>query len=52
MVEKYKYPKIIKIKKFIDTRGYFSEIYSNKILKQNGINENFIQDNLSFSALH
>ena len=49
MVEKYKYPKKIEIKKFIDSRGYFSEIYSDKILKQSGINENFIQDNLSFS---
>ena len=32
-----------------DDRGFFSEIYNKNIFYENGVNEKFIQDNLSFS---
>lgn len=34
---------------FHDERGYFFEIFHNTIFNQNGINENFVQDNFSYS---
>ncbi|MAD48479.1 MAG: dTDP-4-dehydrorhamnose 3,5-epimerase [Gammaproteobacteria bacterium] len=41
--------KIIKNKSFEDDRGYFSEIFNKDYFASNGINNNFIQDNISFS---
>ena len=35
--------------KFVDNRGWFTEIYNAHREKQNGINDIFIQDNQSFS---
>jgi dTDP-4-dehydrorhamnose 3,5-epimerase len=40
---------IIQPKVFEDERGYFFESYSKKILKDNGLDLNFIQDNQSLS---
>lgn len=34
---------------FEDSRGYFLESYNNDGLKEAGINDNFVQDNISFS---
>tara|TARA_B100000927_G_scaffold289506_1_gene286260 strand:- start:1653 stop:2204 length:552 start_codon:yes stop_codon:yes gene_type:complete len=42
--------KVIKPKKNIDNRGYFSEVYSNKSMKENGVDLNFLQDNQSLSV--
>lgn len=36
--------------RFDDHRGFFSETYSHRRLAQFGINETFVQDNLSFSV--
>jgi len=49
--KKLEIPDIILIipKKFEDKRGYFSEIYQKEIFKKNGIDVNFVQDNISFS---
>ncbi len=35
---------------FGDNRGWFTESYSKRVLEQVGINDDFIQDNRSFSA--
>jgi len=35
---------------FKDERGYFFESYSKKLFEENGIKEEFVQDNQSFSA--
>jgi dTDP-4-dehydrorhamnose 3,5-epimerase len=40
---------IIEFDIFKDSRGYFSEIYSVKRYKDQGINANFVQDNISLS---
>lgn len=40
---------VIEPKVFEDDRGYFFESYNNKILVENGINLNFVQDNQSKS---
>lgn len=40
---------ILRPKKYHDERGWFSEIYNQSFLKDNGIIEDFIQDNHSFS---
>ena len=37
-------------KVFGDARGFFMETYNEKIFRENGINENFIQDNVSRSV--
>ncbi len=42
--------KVIKPKKNLDNRGYFSEVYSNKSMKENGVDLNFLQDNQSLSV--
>lgn len=41
---------IIKPKVFEDLRGFFFESYNKKILSDNGINVDFVQDNHSFSG--
>jgi len=40
---------VIKNDVFKDSRGYFFELYNQKVFTKNGIKNNFIQDNLSFS---
>jgi dTDP-4-dehydrorhamnose 3,5-epimerase len=40
---------ILKPKRFSDLRGFFSETYNKRRLKQAGINVDFVQDNLSYS---
>lgn len=42
--------KLIKPKKFGDHRGFFMETYNQKLLKEAGIDINFVQDNHSMSA--
>jgi len=42
--------KILEPKKFGDHRGFFSEIYSRKKLRELGIDVEFVQDNHSLSA--
>lgn len=42
--------KIIESKVFDDHRGFFTESYSDKDFKEDGINYNFIQDNHSLST--
>ncbi|MEH6401803.1 MAG: dTDP-4-dehydrorhamnose 3,5-epimerase [Sneathiella sp.] len=42
--------KIIKPKKFGDERGFFSETWNVKSLKEAGIQADFVQDNHAFSA--
>jgi dTDP-4-dehydrorhamnose 3,5-epimerase len=39
----------IQPKVFGDERGYFYESFNQKLFAENGINENFVQDNQSFS---
>jgi dTDP-4-dehydrorhamnose 3,5-epimerase len=41
---------IVKPKIFEDNRGYFFEAYTKSKYEKLGINENFIQDNISFSV--
>jgi len=41
--------KIIQTNKYIDNRGFFSISYNKELLKNLNINENFCQDNFSFS---
>lgn len=41
--------KLIKIGKFEDSRGYFTELYHQNDFQSIGITEKFVQDNLSFS---
>lgn len=40
---------LIKEDNHTDERGFFSELYNKKIMNEIGINEIFVQDNLSFS---
>ena len=40
---------LIKPKVFADSRGYFYEAYNDKRYKENGINSDFVQDNISKS---
>ncbi len=42
---------ILEPKVFGDKRGYFFESYSQKIMEENGLFYNFVQDNQSFSAV-
>ena len=42
--------KVLVPKKFGDHRGFFSEVYSEKLLAGHGINLRFVQDNHSLSA--
>jgi dTDP-4-dehydrorhamnose 3,5-epimerase len=42
--------KIITVKKFGDRRGFFSEIYNRRDMVEAGIDLDFVQDNLAFSA--
>ena len=41
--------KLIKLNKFKDKRGFFSEIYNKSLLSKFGIREPFVQDNISHS---
>jgi dTDP-4-dehydrorhamnose 3,5-epimerase len=41
--------KFVSIKKFNDDRGFFEELYRNKIFNKSGISDKFNQINLSFS---
>ena len=41
---------ILEPKVFGDNRGWFMESYSEKKMKEHGLNYNFVQDNHSFSA--
>ena len=41
--------KFVEIQRFDDERGFFEEIYRNKIFHELGINNKFNQINLSFS---
>jgi len=41
---------ILEPKVFGDSRGFFMELYNEKVFKENGINLNFVQDNLSRST--
>lgn len=42
--------KVITLKKFVDERGFFTETYNKKRFQDCGIQPEFVQDNLSFSA--
>ena len=42
--------KLLRTKRHVDERGYFCETYNQKLLAQSGIDVEFVQDNLSFSA--
>jgi dTDP-4-dehydrorhamnose 3,5-epimerase len=42
--------KVIEPQKFGDHRGFFSETYNRKVLKENGIELDFVQDNHSLSV--
>ena len=42
--------KIVRPKKFGDHRGFFSEVFKNDVLKANGVDVDWVQDNHSFSA--
>src|SRR5438105_4465604 len=42
--------KLLEPKKFGDHRGFFSEVYSQKALRDLGLDLNFVQDNHSLSA--
>ena len=50
-INKYFKGKVILIttKKFIDKRGYFSEIFKKVLINKIGIKNNFIQENIAFS---
>jgi len=41
---------IVEPKVFKDQRGYFFESYNKKLYAENGISDNFVQDNQSFSS--
>jgi dTDP-4-dehydrorhamnose 3,5-epimerase len=43
-------PKLIKVKRFGDERGFFCETYSTRDFADAGITDVFVQDNHSFSA--
>ena len=40
---------VFEANKFLDKRGFFSEIYNKEFLANIGINETFVQDNYSYS---
>lgn len=42
---------ILEPRVFGDNRGWFMESYSEKIMKEHGLNYNFVQDNHSFSSV-
>ena len=42
---------ILEPRVFGDNRGWFMESYSEKIMKEHGLNYNFVQDNQSFSSV-
>jgi dTDP-4-dehydrorhamnose 3,5-epimerase len=42
--------KLIAVRKFSDSRGFFSETYNAKVWREAGITEAFVQDNHSYSA--
>ncbi|MXQ12906.1 dTDP-4-dehydrorhamnose 3,5-epimerase [Microvirga makkahensis] len=42
--------KIVTPKRFVDHRGFFSEVYSRRCFFEAGITEEFVQDNLSLST--
>lgn len=41
--------KLIELNRFLDNRGFFSEIYNKSILTKFGIKDSFVQDNVSYS---
>jgi len=43
--------KLLNIEKFYDSRGYFVESYNKKSLSLLGIDDNFVQDNESYSKI-
>ena len=43
-------PRLIKVRRFGDARGWFSESYSVRRFAEIGIHDTFVQDNQSFSA--
>jgi dTDP-4-dehydrorhamnose 3,5-epimerase len=43
-------PKLIRVRRFCDDRGWFSESYNAKRFAEAGITDSFIQDNHSYSA--
>ena len=42
--------KLIKPVRHVDTRGFFSEVFKENALRENGIDTHFVQDNHSLSA--
>ena len=42
--------KLFSLKRYRDERGYFLEFFSKKNLSRLGIKDNFVQDNISYSA--
>ena len=48
----HKFPGVIEFipTKYFDERGHFYESYNQKLFSANGISENFVQDNYSFST--
>lgn len=48
----HKFPGVIEFipTKYYDDRGHFYESYNQKLFSANGITENFVQDNYSFSS--
>lgn len=42
-------PRLIRVRRYGDERGWFSEIYSAELLASAGIRDTFVQDNHSFS---
>ena len=48
-LENFSEIKLIPLKEHKDTRGLFSETYNKKFLSEYGVNDDFIQDNKSFS---
>lgn len=45
-----KEPKIIHGKRFVDSRGFFTETWNKQTYADEGIQTEFVQDNMSFSA--
>jgi dTDP-4-dehydrorhamnose 3,5-epimerase len=41
---------LIEAPRFGDARGWFSETYNERVFAQSGVDLNFVQDNMSFSA--
>jgi dTDP-4-dehydrorhamnose 3,5-epimerase len=42
--------KIIRPKRFADSRGFFSEVFKSEVLKAHGVDLSWVQDNHSFST--